>query len=91
EKKIGSGEEGIYRSIVDVFETLGLGRIEVVKSDNKKKTCVLRIHDCPVLDSANKSRILNAALSGMFSFLFSKDVNAEQLKSKKSLCEFSIK
>ncbi|MDD5086871.1 MAG: hypothetical protein PHV16_03900, partial [Candidatus Nanoarchaeia archaeon] len=62
-KKIGSGEEGMYKNIVDVFETFGLGRIEVVKSDNKKKTCVLRIHDCPVLDSANKSRILNAALS----------------------------
>jgi len=90
-KKIGSGEEGMYKNMVDVFETFGLGRIEVLKSDNKKKTCVLRVHDCPILDGGNKSKILTAALSGMFSFLFSKDVNAEQLKTKKEVCEFQIK
>jgi len=90
-KKIGSGEEGMYKNMVDIFETFGLGRIEVVKSDNKKKICLLRVHDCPILSSGNKSMILKAAISGMFSFLFSKDVDAEQLKSKKSLCEFAIK
>ncbi len=92
-KKIGSGEEGMFKNVTDIFETFGLGRMEVVKNDNKKKMCVIKVYDCPLINGIGKSQILTAAMSGMFSFLFNKDVDAKQLTSKQEFdyCEFVIK
>ena len=92
-KKIGSGEEGMFKNVTDIFETFGLGRMEVVNNDNKKKTCIIRVYDCPLVKEIGKSQILTAARSGMFSFLFNKDVDAKQLASKQEFdyYEFVIK
>lgn len=98
-KKIGASSAGMMKSMGDIFETFGLGKMQVVKLDNAKKEAVVRIVNTPfALDCKNqkvKSCVLHtAALSGFFSFIFNKDVNAETkqciLKNKK-FCEFLVK
>jgi len=83
----------MFKNVTDIFETFGLGRMEVVNNDNKKKTCIIRVYDCPLVKEIGKSQILTAAMSGMFSFLFNKDVDAKQLASKQEFdyYEFVIK
>jgi hypothetical protein len=87
-KKLGSGEEGLLKNISDIFETYGLGKLEIVDLDNANKKCLVRIQN---LSSEGKSMILEIVLGGIFSFLFKKEVKAEATKCTKIVCEYVIK
>ena len=81
-KKLGSSEEGILKNVGDIFGTFGLGRLEIVDIDNKKKSCIIRVHNSPLMEmknvKLNPSKMTPAIISGVFSFLFSKEVDAKQ-------------
>jgi len=81
-KKLGSSEEGILKNIGDIFGTFGLGRLEIVDLDNKKKSSIIRVHNSPLIEAKNGKTIAPkmtpAIISGVFSFLFNKEVEAKQ-------------
>ncbi len=96
-KKLGSGEGGMLKNIDDLFGTFGMGKLEMVDINFKNKTCILRLHNSPLGQNAGKSaefQITPAVLAGVFSFLFSKDVDAKQTKQAAGnfgYCEYVIK
>jgi len=83
-KKLGSGEQGMLKNINYIFETFGLGKLEIMDINNKKKKCIIRIHNSPLMDLKKKEKpvynITPAIISGMFSFLFDKEVDAKLVK-----------
>ena len=82
-QKLGSTDVGMLNILAEVFETFGLGHMEIIDLDNRKKACIVRIHNSPLKDGkADDGMICPAVLSGMFSFLFSKDVEAKKASSK---------
>ncbi|MBW2970954.1 hypothetical protein KY320_02210 [Candidatus Woesearchaeota archaeon] len=83
---VGSSEEGMFKNIHNIFETFGLGRLEIADLDNANKRCVVRVHDSPF----EKANLTPVVLSGMFSFLFKKDVNAVYKDVKFGFEEFVI-
>jgi len=87
-KKLGAGEEGLLKNISDIFETYGLGKMEIVDLDNKNKKCLVRILN-PSIEG--NSVLLDSILSGIFSYLFKKEVKAEKTKSSAQLIEYVVK
>lgn len=47
-KKLGSGEQGMLRNMADIFETFGLGHLQLIKLDNAAKSCIVRISNSPL-------------------------------------------
>ncbi len=93
-KKLGSGEEGMLKNIDYIFETFGLGKMQVIDINNKDKKVVVRIFNSPFAESKGEKdnlQMTSAVLSGMFSFLFEKDVNAQQTGKSTVYCEYVIK
>ena len=85
-RKLGSAGEGMLKILGEIFETFGLGEIEIIDMDDRKKRCIIRIHNSTLISmgSGKDGAIITPAiLSGMFSFLFKKDVDAK--KSNKSI------
>jgi hypothetical protein len=76
-KKVGSSEEGMLRNIHNIFETFGLGKLQVVDVSHEHKRCAVHVHKAP----ASQLALLEPILSGMFSFLFDKDLNAEHVEN----------
>jgi hypothetical protein len=85
-KKVGGSSEGMLNNITYIFETFGLGRLEIVDLDNKNKRCIVRIHN-PTLKGGT---VTSSMLSGTFSFLFGKEVDAEERKSGPEMAEYTI-
>jgi len=84
-RKLGSSDEGMLNILHDIYETFGLGNLQIIDLDNKKRRCILRVHNSPLMEIRNgKNSVLltPAILSGMFSFLFGKDVDAKKIKSR---------
>jgi predicted hydrocarbon binding protein len=99
-KKIGTTSEGMIKTLKDIFETFGIGKIEIVAFNTKKKQAIIRVFGSPTCMSCkgNKTKgcsILPGALAGTFSFIFSKDVNSKAVNAGKTnlnkYCEFLIK
>jgi DNA-directed RNA polymerase beta' subunit len=90
-KKVGSGQEGLLKNISEIFETYGLGKMQIVNLDNKNKKCILRITNSPVDKYNEEFQLLTMMLSGTFSFLFSKDAIAEMTSKGTNYFEYSIK
>ena len=78
-KKVGGSEEGMLANITYIFETFGLGKLELSDLDNKNKRCIIRLHNPTLGDQ----KITASVLAGTFSFLFQKDVNAELKPGRK--------
>jgi len=83
-KKLGSSGEGMLNILGDIFDTFGLGDMQIVDIDYKKKNCVVRIHNIVLMEKNSKDGLMvtPAILSGMFSFLFRKDVDAKKIKPR---------
>lgn len=90
-QKLGSTDAGMLNILAEVFETFGLGHMEIIDLDNRKKACIVRIHNSPLKDGkADESgMICLAVLSGIFSFLFSKDVEAKRASAKLKGMDYS--
>lgn len=93
--KLGVSGESMFKNISDIFETFGLGKLEVINLDNKKKTCIVRVHNPPLVDPKRGKahlEITSAIIAGMFSYVFSKDVNAEAVSGKGSaFAEYTVR
>ena len=101
-KKIGVTEQGLLLNLVDIFETFGLGKVEIYDLQQEKKQAIIRIHNSTIgLDYLKNKKdkkpvciITAAILAGMFSSLFKKKVNAEEkicMAQGADFCEFMIK
>ena len=95
-KKLGSNSQGMFKITEDIFETYGLGKPEIVVLDQKKKCATVRFHGTPVGAACSKYAecvLLPAALAGMFSFLFQKDVNCavQKCDAKGSMLQYEVK
>lgn len=95
-KKLGSGEEGMLKNVESIFETFGLGKLQIVDLDNKNKRCAMRLHGPSLVmpNNLDEFGITPAILAGIFSFLFDKDVDAKQTKPYGKgfdYCEYTIK
>ncbi|MBI5148900.1 hypothetical protein HZA33_04445 [Candidatus Pacearchaeota archaeon] len=102
-KKIG-GEEGMLKTLRDVFDIYGLGTMTILDLNNEKKTAFIRIDESSIAQAYinhEKKRsktpectITAAVLAGMFSFLFNKDVDCIEgkcLAKGDIYCEFAVK
>jgi predicted hydrocarbon binding protein len=102
-KKVGASGEGLFKSVQDFHETFGYGEIQIVDLDNKLKRAIVRVKDSPLsaayLKKYNKKsskpvcKSIEATLSGAFTFLFEKDVEAKEkscVGQGKDFCEFVI-
>ena len=97
-KKIGANSSGMFKITGDIFETFGLGKPEIIVLDQKTKSATVRFHQAPaILACAGQQYqncvLLPAALAGMFSFLFNKDVNCDVKKcpAKGGVCEYVVR
>lgn len=79
-KKLGSSEDGILKNIDYLFETFGLGTLQIVELDYKKKRCIVTVRNSPLSEASTGLKITEAVISGIFTFILSKDVNARQMK-----------
>jgi len=93
-KKIGSNNAGIVKSSQDIFETFGLGQFQILKLDNPKKAAVVRITNSSICNGCEKEKenpcLLEAALDGMFTFLFKTDVKVKAQSHKGNCRQFTI-
>ena len=102
-KKIGSSEEGMIKNMKEIYETFGLGPLEINDLKNEKKEATITIKDSSMAKEYmryNKSaaktgqcELIAGILAGMFSFLFNADVNARETKCLSTgspSCIFSI-
>ena len=74
-KKIGSSSSGMVKSVQDIYETTGLGKMEIIKLDADKKETVLRI----VNITFNDTSLVEGVLCGLFSFLFNKELTRKNM------------
>jgi hypothetical protein len=88
-KKIGASTSGMLKSVQDLYETMGLGKMEVIKLEATKKQAVLRIKDIKCKDSS----LIEGVVCGLFSVMFKKELTRENIKviNKTSHIEVSIK
>lgn len=97
-RRIGATSSGMLKITEDIFEMYGLGKPEIVVLDQKKKTATVRFHAPSVVRACQNQKVkecvlLPAALAGMFSFLFAKDVDCEMkgYDSKGALYEYWVR
>ncbi|MBT3985713.1 hypothetical protein HOD38_02580 [archaeon] len=93
-KKMGSTSSGIVKSSQDIFETFGLGQFQILKLDNSKKIAILNVSNSPMCNGCAKEKsnpcLLEAALDGMFTFLFKADVKVETKPCRMGSTQFII-
>ena len=94
-KKVGGNNQGILNMSKEIFETIGLGKMEVINFKPSDKKAIIRIKDSAICNCCQQNKncsILPGALAGTFSFIFKNEVNSYQKeKGKKSYCDFIIK
>lgn len=79
-KKMGSSSGGMIKSVQDIYETMGLGKMQVIKLDQSKKETVIRLVNVEM----NDATLATGVLCGLFSFLFEKELNEKNIVVKKS-------
>ncbi|MFH1682679.1 MAG: hypothetical protein ABIA37_02680 [Candidatus Woesearchaeota archaeon] len=87
DKKIGTTSSGKIKLVQDVYEVMGLGKLQIINLDNKKKGADLRIEKT----KAENLDLLQGIIGGLFSFIFSKDFKQENITITKKTDHFEIK
>ncbi len=102
-KRLGAKSEGLINVVADIYEMFGLGTMEVIDLNKEEKKAIIKIHESTIARSYMADRIktsepaciaISAVLSGMFSYLFDKDVIAVEqncIVLGRESCEFVIK
>ncbi len=85
-KKMGSSAGGMLKSVQDIFETTGLGKMEIIKLDSDKKETILRIQNINYIDTT----LVEGVLCGLFSFLFSKELTRRNISVTKKTTSMDI-
>lgn len=101
-KRIGATDEGMIKTLQDVFNVYGLGSLEIVELDNKNKKAAVKIKDSSIaqeyLKKSGKSKnpvcaITAGVLAGMFSYIMNQKiecVEAKCLAQGASECVFKV-
>ena len=84
-KRIGMEGEGALKIAQEIFCMYGLGKPEIIVLDNHMKKSVVRIHK-PAADRD----VVGAALAGMFSVVFGRDVDCKVTQDAPTLMEFEL-
>jgi hypothetical protein len=85
-KKIGASQGGMVKSVQDIYETMGLGKMQIIKLDTKNKVVSLRIQNIVLGDTT----IIEGVLTGLFSFLFSKEFGQNNIEVQKKASHFQV-
>jgi len=102
-KKLGAKGPDMLLNLEEIYETLGLGKLEIVDLDAKKKKAIVKVHHSPVAETHIKNKIkskepvcisIAGALAGMFTFLLGKQVDCTETDCVvlgKKFCQFMVK
>lgn len=85
-KKIGQTDEGTIKTLQSIFETYGLGQIEISDLNNEKKTAMVKLKNSTIAQEHKKKNKNKACvctltagiLAGIFGFIFNKDVDCTE-------------
>ena len=88
-KKAGTPPGGMIKYVQDLYETMGLGKLQVIKLDSDKKQAILRVQNI----NLNNNEVVSGVLAGLFSFVFKKKIAKKNTSIIKKLgfIEVSIK
>lgn len=100
-QKIGKSDEGVVRTLQELFELYGLGKMRITNLDNKNKKASIEILDSAIAFAKLKSgkskkpvcTVTAGILAGIFSFIFKADVDCIEKKcraSGNSTCSFVV-
>ena len=101
-RKIGATDEGMIKTLQDIFNLYGLGSLEIIELDNKNKKAVIKIKDSSIAQeyvkkngkSKNPVCTLTAGvLAGMFSYIMNQKIECIETKclaQGASECVFKI-
>ena len=102
-QKIGQTDEGTIKTLEDLFNINGLGKLSINNLDNEKKEALISISDSIIAlewleknkkESENAVCTLTAGvLAGMFSYIFGEDVDCVEVSCKAKgddICGFKI-
>ncbi|MBI2133508.1 hypothetical protein HYU11_02395 [Candidatus Woesearchaeota archaeon] len=87
-QRLGGSEEGMIKNIDHLFETFGLGTLQIVKLDYKTKKCTVIVRNSPLTETNVGIPLTSAVVAGMFSFLLEKDMNTKQSKKVSNNFEY---
>jgi len=88
EHRIGSSSQGSLSINMQIIETLGLGRPQVVTLNNAAKSAIVRVLGA---DKTNDSVIVPGVLAAMFSVVFKKDVDCVLVRREQGYAEYTVK
>lgn len=101
-KKVGKTDEGMIKTLQEIFDIYGFGKMEIIELDNKKANAIVRITDSTMareyLKTKAKSKtpvctITSGVLAGMFEYILGKDVDCIEEKcvaKGDDFCEFEL-
>ncbi len=88
EQRIGPSSQGSLSISMQIIETLGIGRPQVVTLNNTAKSAIVRVLGA---DKTNDDAIVPAVLAAMFSVVFKKDVECSLVRREASYAEYTVK
>ena len=99
----GSERTDLLKSVEDIFEVYGLGKLEISKIDENGKSASLNLFNSSIAHAHNSKNLnsdapvcflTSAVIAGIFSFLFDDDVNCTEKRcfgKGDEYCEFVVK
>ena len=85
-KKMGGSSGGMLKSVLDIYETTGLGKMQIIKLDVASKEAILRIID----GQFDRTDLLEGVLCGQFSYFFNKQLLRQNIKVTKKTTYLDI-
>jgi hypothetical protein len=85
-KSIGASSGGMVKSVQDIYETMGLGKMRIIKLDADKKNAVIRIEKA----NTNNSDLIGGVISGLFSCVFTKNLTKSNVSVKKKVTYYDV-
>ncbi|NQU79620.1 hypothetical protein HQ545_07660 [Candidatus Woesearchaeota archaeon] len=85
-RKIGASSGGMIKSVQDIYETMGLGKMRIIKLDTDNKKTVVRIEKINI----KNTDLIGGVLCGLFSFMFDKDFSKENITITKKIGFFDV-
>ena len=80
-KKMGGSANGMVKTVQDIYETTGLGKMEILKLDTAGKKVILRMQNIRF----ERTDVVEGVVCGLFTYLLSKELTRKDIKvTKKS-------
>lgn len=100
-KKIGKSDAGVIKTLQDIFDIYGLGKLKILDLNNQNKVAILEIDGSSLAKEQLKEKrsrtpvcaLTAGILAGIFSYIFNKDVDCIEkqcLAQGNSNCKFEV-